>query len=368
LWPGCNDPNQNFPSQASPAGIFWILFIPLVFGSFETGNFFLPRVLRFCNQLRHADIVVTLMKTQKRRFPVMFVRAAVVIGGILASNASGQVPEGAGAKTISLGIVSEINQKQIEAHYGDFVRYVARRLSSEGKVVIAPTLPQLAKLLEQGQVDFYMDSPYPTYVINNVQGAGKLVLRRWQRGKPEYQSLIFTKRNSEVRRLQDLRGKIIVFEDPDSSSGHFIPKFFLLRNGFKLADKTRGEPKVSPGEIGFIFAYSQTKLLDLVLSKQAAAGAFSDDDHANLDGKRKSEVNVLAETERLPRHLVSVRKDLASSLAARLTDILISMHENDEGRKILQKTGETTKFDLPPGGEEGMRRRLLETFYSVDRK
>jgi phosphonate transport system substrate-binding protein len=312
------------------------------------------------------------MEKQKVRFPVIFSSAALLIGIIFASNASGQVPEGAGGKTISLGIVSEVNQKEIEAHYSDFVRYVARKLSSaaavEGKVVIAPTLSQLARLLEQRKVDFYMDSPYPTYVINNVQGAAKLLLRRWQRGKPEYQSLIFTKRNSDVRRLQDLWGKIIVFEDPDSSSGHFIPKFFLLRNGFKLADKSRGAPNVSPGEVGFVFAYSQTKLVDLVLSKQAAAGAFSDDDYANLDEKRRSEVNVLAETERLPRHLVSIRKDMAPSLAGRLADILISMHEDDEGRKILQKTGDTTKFDMPPGGEEGMRRRLLETFYSVDRK
>ena len=312
------------------------------------------------------------MKTQKRPVLVSFAMVVLLTGVILASHAVGQTPDGTDTKSISLGIVSDVNQKEIEAHYRDFVRYVARKLSSasavEGKVVVAPTLPQLAGLLEQGKVDFYMDSPYPTYVTNNVQGAAKLLLRRWQRGKPEYQSLIFTKRNGEVRRLQDLRGKIIVFEDPDSSSGHFIPKFFLLRNGFKLADKTRGEPNVSPGEVGYIFAYSQTKLVDLVLSKQAAAGAFSDDDHASLDEKRKSDVNVLAETERLPRHLVSIRKDMAPSLAGRLVNILISMHEDDEGRRILQKTGDTTKFDMPPGGEEGMRRRLLDTFFSVDRK
>jgi phosphonate transport system substrate-binding protein len=309
-----------------------------------------------------------IMKTERHRSPVIRTATVFLIGIIFAGNALGQTSETTGAKTIVLGIAAETNQKEIEAHYSDFVRYVARKLSSEGKVVIASTLPQLAKLLEQRQVDFYMDSPYPTYVINNVQGAGKLLLRRWQRGKPEYQSLIFTIRNGEVRRLQDLRGKIIAFEDPDSSSGHFIPKFFLLRNGFKLVDRSRGEPKVSPGEIGFIFAYSQTKLVDLVLSKQAAAGAFSDDDHANLDEKKRSDISVLAETERLPRHLVSIRKDMAPSLAARLSDILIAMHEDSEGRKILQKTGDTTKFDLPPGGEEGMRRRLLESFYSVDRK
>jgi phosphonate transport system substrate-binding protein len=168
--------------------------------------------------------------------------------------------------------------------------------------------------------------------------------------------------------LQDLRGRIIVFEDPDSTSGHFLPKFFLLRNGFKLSEKAGSNANVSPAEIGYIFAYSQQSLVDMVLSKQVAAGAFSDDDYARLDGQKKSAVMIVAETERLPRHLVSVRTDLAPTVAGRLKSVLLSMNEDNEGRSILQKTGDTTKFDDLPGGEEGMRRRLLETFYSAERK
>ena len=312
------------------------------------------------------------MKRQRRRLSVILAIGALLFGVILGSKASGQTPDRVEAKTISLGIVSEINQKEIEEHFRDFVRYVARKLSPasdiEGKVVVAPTLLRLAKLLEQKKVDFYMESPYPTYVINNVHGAAKLLLRRWKGGMVEYQSLIFTKRNSEIKRLEDLRGKIIVFEDPGSSSGHFLPKFFLARKGFKLSEKSRLGPNVSPSEVGYIFAYSQERLVDLVLTKQAAAGAFSNDDYAALDEKRRSDITVLAHTEMLPRHLLSIRRDLAPALARRLEEILLSMHEDDEGRRILQKADGTTKFDMLPGGETVVRRRLLETFYSVEKK
>jgi phosphonate transport system substrate-binding protein len=298
--------------------------------------------------------------------------AALLSGAILGSNAAGQTPYRLEANTISLGIVSKVNQKEIEGYYRDFVGYVARKLSSapdvEGKVIIASTPPELAKLLEQQKVDFYMESTYSTYVINDVQGAGKLLLRRWQRGKPEYQSLIFAKRNSGINRLDDFRGKVMVFEDPESTSGYFLPKFFLLRNGFKLSEKNRLDAGVAPGEIGYIFASSQEKLVDLVLTKQAAGGAFSDDDYAKLDEKTKADVSVLAQSERLPRHLVSIRKDMAPALADRLKAILLAMSEDDEGRRILQKAGDTTKFDMLPEGEEGMRRRLLETFYSPAKK
>jgi len=263
--------------------------------------------------------------------------------------------------------VSTVNEKEIEDHFRDFVRYVARKLSPtgiEGKVVIAPTLPDLARLLEQKKVDFYMESAYPTYVVNNVHDAGKLLLRRWQRGKAEYQSLIFAKKNTGINSLQDLRGQIIAFEDPESTSGHFLPRFFLLKRGFKLVETTRPDANSSPPEIGFIFGYTQAKLVELVLTQQVAAGAFNDDDYANLDEKTRSDINILAQTELLPRHLVSIRKDMAPALASRIEKILVSMNEDPEGRKVLQKTGDTTKFDMLPGGEEGMRRRLLDTFFS----
>jgi phosphonate transport system substrate-binding protein len=307
------------------------------------------------------------MKMQGHRLSIVAI-AALFFGVTLGSNAAGQVPGRVETQTISLGIVSEVHQKEIEAHYRDFVGYVARKLSSEGKIIIVSTPAELAKLLEQQKVDFYMESAYSTYIINDVQGAAKLLLRRWQRGKPEYQSLIFAKRNSGINRLEDLRGRIIVFENLESTSGYFLPKFFLLRNGFKLSEKSGLEAAVAPGEIGYIFASSQEKLVDLVLTKPAAGGAFSDDDYAKLDDKVRADVSVLAQTEKLPRHLVSIRKDLASALADRLKAILLSMSEDDEGRRILQRTGETTKFDMLPEGEEGMRRRLLETFYSPAKK
>ena len=293
---------------------------------------------------------------------------------ILCSGApgAGQTPQKSETTNITLGIVAATHQKEIEEHFREFVSYVARKLPSSaafaGKVVVTSTLPDLAKLLDQGTVDFYMESAYPTYVVNNVHGAGMLLLRRWKSGMADYRSLIFTQRSSGIQRLDELRGKMIAFEDPESSSGYFLPKLFLQRNGLKLAEKSELDANVGAAEVGFIFAGSQENLVDLVLSKKVAAAAFSNDDHAALDQKKQSEIVVLAQTETLPRHLLSVRKEMSLGLVGRLEKILLAMHEDAEGRKILQNTDGTTKFDLLPGGEAAMRRRLLDSFYSPERK
>src|ERR1044071_1141416 len=92
---------------------------------------------------------------------------------------------------LTLGIVAGTHQKEIEAHFHEFVTYLARKIpvpTSAAAVIVAPTTADLVKLLQEKKVDFYLESPYPTYVINDVNGAGMLLLRRWKGGMAEYQS------------------------------------------------------------------------------------------------------------------------------------------------------------------------------------
>ena len=160
-------------------------------------------------------------------------------------------------KTLTLGVVFQGSREPVQEHFRPFIDYAARKLSpsgdTKGLVVVAPSAGQMIKLLEEKRIDFYMESPYPTYLINRL-GAAKLLLRRWKGGIAEYRSLIFTNKESGIARLEDLRGKIIAFEDPGSTSGYLLPKLFLLKKGFSVVEKPSRDAKVSAKEIGYIFA------------------------------------------------------------------------------------------------------------------
>jgi len=277
-----------------------------------------------------------------------------------------QTPDKLGPKTLRIGIVSESNQRELETRFRGFARYLAHRLKVgpeiEGEIVFAPTTFELAKLFEQKQVELYMESPYPTFVINELHQVGKLLLRRWKYGMAQYHGLVFTKRDAGINRVNDLQGKLIAFEDRESTSGFYLPKFFLQRHGLKLADKSRFDPYGSATEVGYIFAHSQDNLLDWVLTRKVAAAAFSNSDYESLNAKQKSEITILAKTEEVPRHFLSVRRDLPAAWVAQLKQILIPMHNDPEGRMILLKADNTTKFDELPGGVENMRKRLTEIF------
>lgn len=309
---------------------------------------------------------------QHRSFSCAILALVIFFGVSLGSQALAQLQDSFAQNRITLGLVSGSQHQEITNYFEPFVTYIARRIfappAAQGKVLVVSSLPELARLLNQNSVDFYMESPYPTYVVNQVHGAGRVLLRRWKGGLAEYRSLIVSAKDSGIDRLDSLRGKQVAFEDPESTSGYFLPKFFLQRNGLKLSPLTDTISEASSGAIIYMFAGTIDKLVELVLARQVSAGAMSDDDFSLLEPQKKDRLNVLAQTDFLPRHLVSVRKDLSQEASERLAAILQAMHEDTTGRQILSKLDNTMKFDNLPGGEEAMRRRLLDTFFDPQRK
>ena len=263
---------------------------------------------------------------------------------------------------ITLGIASINTQKKI-AEYQDFVNYLTRKLTSRnnrrGTLHVVPTPFELAQLLIDHKIDFFMDSPYPTHRVNAHAGS-RLLARRWKNGVSEYRSVIITRRDSGLARLEDLRGTIIAFEDRDSTSGYFLPRTLLARKGLDLRQLSSFNETAAPKEIGYLFAgSSEITVIEWVLGKNVAAGAVSDNDLERLDSKKRAELMVLTASDPLPRYLVSVRKELAPRFGNQLRSVLLAMHLDPEGKNILRKMENTTKFDALPLAHEDLQRRLF---------
>ena len=265
---------------------------------------------------------------------------------------------------ITMGIASINTQKKI-AEYQDFVNYLTRKLtvrnSRRGTLHVVPTPFELCRLLIDHKIDFFMDSPYPTHIVNAHAGS-RLLARRWKNGVGEYRSVIVTRKDSGITRLEDLRGTIIAFEDPDSTSGYFLPRTLLARKGFDLRQMSSFNDAPAPKEIGYLFAgSSEITVIEWVLGRNVAAGAVSDNDLERLDSKKRAELTVLTASDPLPRYLVSVRKEIAPRFGNQLKAVLLAMHLDPEGKNILRKMENTTKFDALPFAHEDLQRRLFDT-------
>jgi len=259
------------------------------------------------------------------------------------------LPQLAYAGPFKLGSVS-IDPVSESRKFSPLAIYLARQLRSdgidEGQVVVATSIPGMSSFMQTGQVDLYIDSFFPSVAVSRLSGS-KLLLRRWKMGKSEYQSVIFTRKDSGIARLKDLKGKVIAFEEPFSSAGYFFPKIDLVEKGFRLAPMVQSKEPLKSDEVGYIFSHGDTNTIYMVLNGVVAAGA-TDDHKYRMIAKNLASLKSIHESVSYPRQIVSYREDLPARLVTRVKEVMLNMHQTQEGRRVLQDFESTTKFEEIP--------------------
>jgi phosphonate transport system substrate-binding protein len=140
-----------------------------------------------------------------------------------------------------------------------------------------------------------------------------MLLQRWKRGVDEYHTVFFTKQDSGISRLKDLKGKMIAFKTPFSSSGYFLPKLVLVQAELRVVPKSEAAAPVDPEEVGYVFSGADENTVMWVLKEKVSAGVI---DHHRFPTEAKGSLpslQVIYQTFAMPRHLVSYRVDLACS-------------------------------------------------------
>jgi phosphonate transport system substrate-binding protein len=228
-----------------------------------------------------------------------------------------------------------------------------------GQVKVAASTEEMISLLKSGEVDIYFDSTYPATLISDASGA-QIIVRRWKFGVEKYNSVIFASKESGIKSIDDLKGKMVAMDAPYSTSGFMLPAVYLTEKGLTLVGKANNTDPVGKDEVGFAFAYDDQNVLQWVLSGLTPAGVTDD---YNFDKAFPPEATAklveLARTESTPRQVGVARAGLEPDLLKAIIQVLITMHENPEGQKAL-KSFQSTRFDEFPEGIESAMGRIRE--------
>ena len=291
-----------------------------------------------------------------------FIGLALTVVGIVAcspqntSNTSSQeisepTQPPSAEKTIVLADISNNPQKKIR-RFQPLANYIAANSDQfdRGQVKIAPDMKTIIAWLKSGEVDMYIDSPYPAMLAMNGAGA-KPILRRWKKGSAEYYSLIFTMSERNITSLSDLKGKAIAFDDPFSTTGYMLPLVKLLESGLNPVEISLPNLSVSDKAVGYVFSSEDENSIEWLLSGRVDAAAMDNHTFDKMSAEIKEKAVVLAETEKIARNLVMVRGDMPSDQIETISSVLLAMDKTDEGKVVLEKFGQTTKFDKIPTKE-----------------
>jgi phosphonate transport system substrate-binding protein len=226
----------------------------------------------------------------------------------------------------ALGIL--ISPGETYGYYYQAFDYIARRASLSLKMVQDGSYVEVLERLKLGKVDVASLGSLP-YVIGHDDFGLELLAAPMVNGKTVNHSLIIVHADSPATSLEDLRGQIFGFCDPLSFSGKLVPAYMLAQ-----IDET-------PGAFFEDYSYTQShdKTIEAVARKLIDAGAVDGlvwEGYNRLHPGISSKTKVIKKSDPYGIPPVVVRPGLEPRLKRKIKEILLDMHNNEEGKAILQ--------------------------------
>ena len=133
-------------------------------------------------------------------------------------------------KTVRFGILSGENEKDRIQRYTPFEEYLEKTLGVDVEIFTASAYDGVIQALAADQIEFAFlgSSAYAAAYTETEGGVEPLLSRKQNDGSTGYFSVIATRCDSGLKTLADLKGKVVAFADPDSTSGYAVPYFNLV--------------------------------------------------------------------------------------------------------------------------------------------
>ncbi|NTS78025.1 phosphate/phosphite/phosphonate ABC transporter substrate-binding protein [Catenovulum sp. SM1970] len=281
-------------------------------------------------------------------------KLAIFLLALFTMNSCVQAQELTRDETLVIGVVGTNPSKSIKVTT-PLANFLAEKLHKHGikaaKVVVTKDLKRLSKLIDRDRIDMVSESAFSANELIK-RGDVELIARRWKGGVGEYHSIFFTNKQSNVNHFDDLVGRVVAFEDRDSTSAFYLPAHILLSNNYDLYEISHPRELPPKGSIGYFFVSEVSKtngeanMMTWVHRKIVAASAFS-----NLDWEKeipppiRKDLKVFHNGEPIPRALVVARTNLAPELKSTLQQALFNAHKTEAGKAVLTRYKNTAKFD-----------------------
>lgn len=258
------------------------------------------------------------------------------------------------AETLTLGSVNDDIRKHIE-RFTPLAQYLERELADDGvtdvEISVLPNSQAMAEALRQGDVDLYFDSPLVATRVAQMAEAVPF-LRRWKNGEATYHSVIIVPADSDMQTIDDLRGSVIGFQEPDSTSGYLLPVALLLEAELPLEHMHQDHQEPAENTVGYLFTGDDRNTALGLVRGTIDAGATDNQGFEALQVAQPDRFRALARSVEVPRQIVVRSAELDEALGSVISSTLRSMSDSPEGIQVMASFHNTTRFDDFPRGIE----------------
>ena len=239
-------------------------------------------------------------------------------------------------KVIKMGFVPLKNSEKLVEDLKPISDYLSERLGVKVEAFTASNYIGVVEGLGSGSVDFGIIPPFSSLLAQKQSNAKPILTSKGKTGKPGYTAELYVRKDSDIKSLQDVKGKKVAFVDPSSSSGYIYPGAMLVEAGLNL-DK----------DISYQFSGGHDKSLQLLLNKDVDVIATFDgveDRYAKDFPQAKTDIQKLATSDMIPGIMVTTSSKMDKELQDKLEKALRDVENDPKMKELFTKMFSITGF------------------------
>lgn len=297
------------------------------------------KLARNSGQKRHAQFVrVTfhirgigaLVRTLQVRLAILILSTFIAAPGS-ASDSRSPVRIGLAA------VVSPGNQ----AFLPDWKKYLEEKIERSVELRFLDSCKETIDLLQEGLVDFAWIGGF-CYVKNTNSGDLQLMTVPVYRGEPLHRSYIIVHRDSLVTDIDDLKGGVFAFSDPDSNVGYAYP--------LSLLPERAGKPQ--PYFRHSFFTFNHAGTVQAVADQVADGGAVDSyvwEYLASVRPEMTKSTRIIGSSPNFGFSPVIYRTSVKEDTVTMVKTAFETMHREPAGKHILAELKLDEFRSYPPG-------------------
>jgi len=263
-------------------------------------------------------------------FSLRTIQSALFAAGVLFAAAGAQAQQ-----VLRVSAIPDEAPTELQRKFKPLGEYLEKKLAM--KVEFTPVTDYAASVegLVNGKLDMVWFGGF-TFVQANHMSKGKVV-PLVQRVEDEKFRSVFVTTNKSINSLADLKGKTLSFGSESSTSGHLMPRSFLLA--------AKIDPDTDLKRISFSGAHDAT--VAAVAGGKVDAGALNISVWEKLNEQKKVDpavVRVFYTTPAYYDYNWTVRADMPEAMKKKITDAFLALDISKPEDKVILDLQRASKF------------------------
>ena len=220
--------------------------------------------------------------------------------------------------------------------YVPFLKYLEEATGYKFKLRFTPDDAHIVDDLGKGIIQIAAVGADTYIAAHKKYGAIALVRGLNKQNKAEYQSVLVTAPNSNIHKINDIKGKKFAFGSMTSTQGHLIPRIVLAQHGITLDDLAEYE-----------WTGSHRNCANAVSTARFDAGGMQD-----VLGRELADAGIIRifyTSKYYPSSGIAANKDVSPEIIAKVKKALLDFDPTDKNAEGLYNWDKT---EMPNGFKE----------------